>query len=246
MIKIHLNTVFEKERCFVESIPDKFDSLGELVYDGRNQVRIIMTPNGRKVAVKKFHHPRLIDRIAFIFGKHTKARKAFDKGIILLNNGFDTPCPLAYIHIRKRLFISGFYFISEYTPHPCIRPLIDCRDFKIEYVPRIAAYIAALHNAGILHGDLNSTNILIDKEDNFSLIDTNRSKFRHPSMKEAAANIMRLTTRMDAIRAVTQKYAELRGWNPYIFSRMTIRERLRFERSKRILHSIARKIGIKK
>ena len=81
--------------------------------------------------------------------------------------------------------------------------------------PLIVRYLRWL--GGILHGDLNPTNILYHTDDTgqyrFSLIDTNRSKFKRPTRDDCLKNLKRLTHRRELLTYITTLYARLRGWD---------------------------------
>ena len=65
-------------------------------------------------------------------------------------------------------------------------------------------------------------------------------------MKQAALNIMRITTRHDLLACIARHYAMDRGIDPEEFVKLSIREQLHFRRCKSVRHAIARKLGLRK
>lgn len=231
-------------RTTVETITADFDHTGELIYDKRNQVRLVNSEKGCLV-VKRYQKPRLIDAIAYFFGKRNKAIKAFIIGNRIIELGFATPKPIAAVTIKKSGFQTQSFFISEYTPALSAKDILETPNFNRELARRLGKFIARLHKKGILHGDLNGSNVLIDGN-SFSLIDTNRTRFIKPGIKQAAANIMRMTTRHDLLRDVAAGYAEASGIDENGFIREAIRAQYRFRKNKTIRHNIARKLHLRK
>jgi aminoglycoside phosphotransferase (APT) family kinase protein len=81
----------------------------------------------------------------------------------------------------------------------------------------LAGFLVELHRKGILHGDLNLTNILYRPSDNgyhFSLIDNNRSTFvAHPSQEVCLKNMVRLTHNRELLAEIITQYARIVGWD---------------------------------
>ena len=83
-----------------------------------------------------------------------------------------------------------------------------------------AALVAALHQKSILHGDLNPTNVLFRTRDDghytFSLIDTNRMRFKALGQNFTAYECLNNLTRFDVqdelYHYVLRRYIECMGW----------------------------------
>ena len=77
----------------------------------------------------------------------------------------------------------------------------------------LIAWLAEMHEKGILHQDLNVGNILYQVQQDgsitFQLIDNNRMKFRSKlSVEERLKEISRLSTNLDLHLYLLRKYAE--------------------------------------
>lgn len=248
-MKIVIHPDFAYATAFVKRLPEIFEQEGELLYDGRNKVKRYRV-NDKELVVKRYKRPNIIQRITYTFFKKSKTERAYLFAGMLRERGFDTPHEVAYIEQKKNgLFQDGF-FVSLNCGYPPISQILRTRDSDRRPATKLAAYIAELHKKGILHGDLNLTNILyhIDDEGNylFTLIDTNRSIFKSPSQKECLENLKRVTHNKSLLRHIVTQYAIIRGWNPRACALEVFRYLLQFEHQRRRKRKFQSWIGIKK
>lgn len=154
------------------------------VFCNRRNVVEKVTLAGKEFVVKKFKRPTFLNRIAYTLFRKTKARRAFDYALVLLEHGVRTPAPVAYIEVScGGLFHTG-YFISEYLDCPTLADLLSS-NYDIETIKRLLKdfihFTIDLHSKGILPLDYNPSNIFyIAKEDghfDFALTDINRTRF---------------------------------------------------------------------
>ena len=208
---------YEAAKDFVASVPALFaQGGGETLHAGRNTVRAFSTPAGRLV-VKRYKHPNLIQAVAYTYFKKSKAERAYLYAAELRRRGFATPHEVAYIEIRRRGLLCDSYFVSEECTWPPLIGLLNRDDPDRQAAAALASLLAGLHEKGVLHGDLNLSNILYDKgcdgRFRFSLIDTNRSTFKTPTRDECLDNLTRLTHNRRLMRLVMALYAAERGWD---------------------------------
>lgn len=249
-MKIVIHPQFADAAGFVKQLPQRFDQEGELLYEGRNRVKRYRV-NGTEMVVKKYKQPNIVQRIAYTFFKKSKAERAYLFAGMLRQRGFETPHEVAYIERKKNgLFLDG-YFVSLNCDYPPLSDLLWKRDFDRRPADELAGYLVRLHTKGVLHGDLNLTNILYhtDEKGNyrFALIDNNRSKFRPaPTRQECLENLKRLTHSKLLLRHIVLRYAAARGWNAKECALTVFRHLLQFERKKRRKRRLQSWIGIKK
>lgn len=214
--KVVVNPQYERMETFVRSIPVVFQSGGRLIYDKRNQVRLFDV-DGATVAVKRFRIPYLHQRIDYTFIRPSKARRAYEYAVRLVELGISTPDPIAYIETHKYgLFYQG-YFVSACCDDPDTRFLRSDYEEHDDLIDAIARFIVKMHEDGFIHGDANLSNFLYHKDgDNYHIttIDINRSHFRaNPSKKACLKSLVRLTHVRPLMRKIVGRYAELRGWD---------------------------------
>lgn len=234
---------------FVQLLPTLFANEGELLYDKRNKIRRFYM-NGEPIIVKKFKQPHLIQRITYTFFKKSKAERAYLYAAKLREQGFETPHEIAFIEIKSNGLFTDSYFVSTECRDASMKQLLNKEHFEEKPADELAAYLAKLHQKGILHGDINLSNILYRIEDGqyfFTLIDTNRSQFiPSPSVELCIENLKRLTHHKQLLEYVVRKYAVIRGWSPEICTSKALQYLEAFEtkiEKKRKLHSL---LGLKK
>ena len=66
MIKYLIHPDYEYLRPFIESLPTIFEQEGEVIYTGRNLIKV-MQAEGLAVNVKRYRKPSLFNRIVYSF-----------------------------------------------------------------------------------------------------------------------------------------------------------------------------------
>ena len=243
-----VNPKYEHLRSFIAALPDTFDNSGTVIYDARNQLREFNV-DGLYIIVKRYKVPHIVNQIIYSYFRESKSARAYHYALRLLNQGFDTPEPVAYIETSRKGLFNYSYFVSLRAKN--VRLLREFSDFQIDGREHIAqalgSYMADLHNAGIVHEDFSPGNILFDEKDGkveFTLIDINRMSFKQLNQEESFQSFRRLYGCDRFYEIVAKSYAAKRGFDPELTS----------ERVKRIIHefhdkkneSILRKQQLKK
>lgn len=209
---------YQRFADFINGLPGKMDSNeGELLYQGRNVVRLFEHEGGKYV-VKRFKKANFFQRIAYTFFRKTKAERAYLYACELRERGFETPHEVAYFEKSPGgLFLTG-YFVSTYCDYPTAYfDLVKTDAYDKGLAACIARYLAELHQKGVLFGDLNLNNFLYRLEDGIFrivLIDTNRSTFQTgvPPFEECMQNLRTLTHRRDLLEDILDTYSKAMGW----------------------------------
>lgn len=151
------------------------------------------------LVVKKFKMTRKYDHFRFHF-LPSKAYRSLKIALALLQNGLNTPRPIAIIEERgkyNRLISS--YFLTEFLKFDCsffqvIKEFDD--QLKRKLIAETARNIRLMHDAGIIHNDLHASNILITNikaEPGLYFIDLNRARQKKVlSVKNRAKDLGRL------------------------------------------------------
>ena len=205
-------------KSFVASLPDAFDSFGEVIYKGRNTLRR-GNIEGVDFAVKAFKPPHIINRVAYTFFRPSKAERSYRYSYVLLEKGISTPQPVAFLEEIRGGFLYRSYYVSLFSDYPR-----NLREFWVE--PEIgnrasiltdyARFTTEMHNAGVLHLDYSSMNILFDcdgTETRFHVIDINRMRFGKVSEEEGYRNFSRLWLPEHTYNHIAEAYAEARGYD---------------------------------
>lgn len=228
MTRREINTPFVADKKllqFLDNLPDSFESGGTALWNGRNRIKLFeisaTMPDAapRLMVVKCFKHPNFVQQIGYAFSTH-KACRAYRNGLELIRRGFVTPCPIAFVEKRGCCrCVEDAYYICEPTDLPCIEGETDRDDWNRALAKDFAAYVAALHKRGVLHHDLNDTNVLYRKSPDggytFEVIDINRMKFfaegAEIPFKERVENLTRFTGRIDLFEYVAREYFKTLG-----------------------------------
>lgn len=193
---------------------------GEVLYNGRNKIVKLVSPDGKILVVKRYKRHDWIKRVVYTYFKPNKARRSFENAVVLRDRGFETPCEVAYLEDISCGFIKQVYYVCEYTDCSAIRPeLIEKDPFNKDLAIVYAKYVASLHGNGVLHRDLNPTNVLYEKTPSgyrFELIDINRMQFYEGEVPkdECMENLTLFWWLTDVYRYVLDVYAKERGWTP--------------------------------
>lgn len=208
---IVINPTYEYLREWIEKLPSTFSTSGTVIYDARNQIRILQTPDQHEVCVKRFHQPNWFNRIIYTWFRTPKAVRAYENALRLLQLGIDTPTPIGYI-LEGGTLLSTSYLIT--IKSPLQHTFYDFRDGLIrgkeELIAAFARWIATIHKAGVTHKDLSPGNILYDYSNqqwHFQLVDINRMRFGTISPQQGCYNLCRLWGKRDFFELLSHEYA---------------------------------------
>ena len=176
---------------FIQAISDCQELLNnpetEVLLESRNRVGAVSIPleSGKTVdtVIKEFRSGG-INRLKSLF-LPGKAFRAWQGGMTLVENGIETPPPVAYLEKRKGRFLGQSYFLTER-----ISGAQEIRFLFLELKPSglskllvsLGKYLSLCHEKGVLHRDLSDGNILVREDESgefkFYLIDTNRIRIK--------------------------------------------------------------------
>ena len=232
-----VNPTYESLRTWIESIPSLFEQSGEVIYDARNQIRLITAPDGTETCVKRFHAPRGLNSWIYMHWRTPKAVRAYENAVRLCQAGIDTPEPIAYILIIEGGLLRESYLVNlrstlsrnfyEFRHHPL--------EGHEEIVRAFARFTAHMHEQGILHRDYSPGNILFDVDKqgqaHFEIVDINRMVFDRPvAIDTACRNFCRLWGKEDFFILLAKEYAQARGFDETQCIHLTVKYWKRFWR----------------
>lgn len=241
-MRIIVSPDYQHLNDWIQQVPHLFAAgEGELLYKGRNQVRLFEV-GGEKLVVKRFKRNDIIKSVTYTFFRQSKARRSFENAVALRQRGFHTPHEVAYVEQTCMGLMTQVYYICAYTSSQAIRPrLIEQEPYDEPLAVAYARFVASLHEAGVLHRDLNPTNVLVDGENRFELIDINRMQFFQGAVPKAECmeNLTLFYWLTPAYRFILDEYARQRGWTSEdVAEAIRVKERhdKRWIRRKKITH----------
>jgi serine/threonine protein kinase len=234
----------------VESIPTIFEnnSVSEILHEGRNEIRYFKELGGGLV-VKKFVKITLFNRLIYSFLRKSKAERSFENACSLIDRGFLTPLPVAYIERKRWGILYDQYYICSFSSWPSLFELFSGEPHEdTKYIiDACISFIASLHKGGIVYFDLNPSNILYHVDDDgtisFELIDLNRMLFmkKQPPLSLLLKNLTRMTENDKMYSYIVYRYIynmELRPYSTIIrcmFNKIRRNRRCRFKKEMRKL-----------
>ena len=216
-MRMEINPAYEHMRDFVVALPERFEHEGTLIYDDRNIIKKFDVA-GETVVVKRYRRPLFVQRVAYTWFRKGKARRAFHNAARLIQLGVSTPVNIAYLETRSNGLLEYGYLVTGVDDNPPIRDRLEGpKPFDRRLAEAFAGYAVQLHGKGVLHDDLNCSNVQFDDRGgegfSFSVIDINRMHFTEgwPPLEECLENITRFTYKEDLFDLVARTYINLRG-----------------------------------
>jgi len=209
--------------------------------NARNTVELFSI-DGQQFVIKKYKKTDPATGLIYSIFRHTKARRAYDNALLLIENGFNTAFPVAYFEKKRFGIFHEGIFISEYLPLPQVSDMLFSDiPFNDRYwlCRNLSFFTLSLHQKGIVPIDFNASNIMFERPEHrefrFYLIDINRMETgRIPSLKKAMRAFFQLCANVWTYGTLLQPYAEARGFEFDDCIYHIIRARRRWNR----LHSL--------
>lgn len=205
-------------------------SFDEKIYSNRRNTLWAHTIEGmEKIVVKVFKYDTF-RQLKYTVSKRSKAKLAYDNAMTLLNHGISTPEPVAFVDVTEGGLVKYSALVTLYTPDQDVSVLID--EDK-ECASALASLIAQMHSAGIVHHDMNSSNVLYSIQNGgyrLSLIDLNRMKVV-PSVgfKDEMDDLVRFTGNLQTFINVIYPYAACRHYDIEPFVRKAISYKIKHD-----------------
>lgn len=252
----------QEHKEFVKLSPDFKESITHFIHNfekdgthfikpGRNSIKL-KEIEGLIVNVKSFKVPHIFNQFAYKFLRKSKARRSFENACFLLERGIGTPKPLAYFEyfsifgLKKSFYVSG-HLDCDLT----FRELITNPQYPEWEKILIAAtdFSFKLHENNILFKDHSPGNTLIKKEGynfQFFLVDLNRMNFKKLTFEERIKNFSRLTPKIEMVRVMSNRYAELIQRNPEDVFELMWKHTKSFQGKYHRKRKMKKKLGLKK
>ncbi|TCO07074.1 lipopolysaccharide kinase InaA family protein [Natronoflexus pectinivorans] len=239
MLKYEIHPDYPEIEEIIPILQETFSNSGTTIYKIRNEVKIIDF-NGKKLCIKSFGKPNIINYFVYSFIRASKAKRSYKNALTFLKHGISTPQPLGYAeYYNKKGFLVNSYYISIYEAHDFSMEGVFQKQpaDKISIIRQFAEFVyKKIHKQGFLHLDFGGNNILVKNNNGiyeFSIIDLNRLKSNKIiSVKEGLYNLKRLNGDPDDIALLSSNYAEVRGSDPTEAALLSSRFRDNYHRNR--------------
>lgn len=216
--RVFIGDDFQDLSSFVRVLPVHFENGGTLIYEGRNKLKEFEI-HGRKLIVKSYQLPHLINRVVYNSFRASKARRSYQYAQMLRKAGIGSPAPVGFYSTGTWLLFGRSYFVSLKSECPyTYRNLLEetFTGDKEKVLRAIARTTAALHENGFLHKDYSGGNILFretDKGIEVEIIDLNRMRFGKVDIETGCKNFERLPGTYEMFVILADEYAKVRGFD---------------------------------
>lgn len=216
--RVFVGDDFQDLSSFVRVLPVHFENGGTLIYEGRNKLKEFEI-HGRKLIVKSYQLPHLINRIVYNSFRASKACRSYQYAQMLRKAGIGSPAPVGFYSTGTWLLFGRSYFVSLKSECPyTYRNLLEetFTGDKEKVLRAIARTTAALHENGFLHKDYSGGNILFretDKGIEVEIIDLNRMRFGKVDIETGCKNFERLPGTHEMFVILADEYAKVRGFD---------------------------------
>lgn len=218
-MKTIVNSHYTGSSSYIASIPSFFSNLETILHHGRNEIRLTVHM-GERLVVKKYCTSSIFKQLIVTIGG-SKAKKAYLNALRLTERGIETPFPIAYIEERDRIgLITKSYLVTAFTGmKPIYNEMNEFGEFNKPLMKDFAQFAAKLHKNGIIHNDLNSTNVRWQRHDghySFCVIDTNRMRVYSkavPGEHRCMKDLTRFCSMTDMYKYFILEYLKARKWS---------------------------------
>jgi 3-deoxy-D-manno-octulosonic acid kinase len=134
----------------------------------------------------------LSDQYLFTGLKKTRTYQEFTLLLELQKRGLSVPTPIGAQIKKAGLVYRGDLLTQEITGAQSLLEVLQHRPLAAAEISKVGETIAAFHQQGVYHADLNINNILFDQEQRVFIIDFDRGRLVRPYHQCLKQNINRL------------------------------------------------------
>lgn len=192
--------------------PDAAMSTGEVLKDDASAHVVRLVLDGRTVVAKRFRHPDAL-RALRRMPRPSRARHAWRGSVLLTEAGVAVPQPLLWLERRRGPLRLASWFLAAHVDGREAPDALDAASGaeRSALIGRLAALLACLRRAGLAHGDLKATNVLITAAGVPVLIDLHavrRVRAGSPALRRDRARFLRNWAAQPALLAAFEAALE--------------------------------------
>lgn len=214
-MRYEINPAYKHLEKEILAIPERFAHESELIYKGRNVLKVLEV-GGVRMCVKSFKKPHLINQVAYIYFRKSKAERSFAYASRFVELGVSTPRPVAYLLYRDKVGLTSSYYICLQEEEVCtLRGVLEWPLAEQEEAFRaFTRFTYDFQQKGIYFIDHSMGNTLVRREKegfHFALVDLNRTRFMPVSCLKGLKNLSMLELDDHMLQVIGEEYASLTG-----------------------------------
>jgi len=167
----------EMKQCLHD--PDLFINKGVFLKDGNSSTVTLVKINDKKFVIKRYNIKSKMHALSRAF-RPSRASVSWECAHMLVDYDVSTAIPIALIENRFGILRSKSFLITEFKEGECCFDYFNSEqcsnDDKKKAARSIIFILKKLESLKITHGDLKSSNILVDNNSTASLIDLDSMK----------------------------------------------------------------------
>lgn len=259
-LKLVVNPRYAAKSDIVRDLVERRLKAEPLHANNRNTVSLAEI-DGERYVIKRFHPRSRFHQLIYAGLRKSKAFRAYDNALRLIENGIQTAFPIAYAEIRRRGMLKEAVFISTYVEGGLIvdiyNPAVP-KGVREDLCRGAGQFTRRMHDLGFVPLDYNPGNLFYSRKQgedafDFSIIDINRMDFvEEPSMKVRMRALSQLGLGPGEYMPALQGYFGLPPTIGYDDPRIQDgiveieKVRRRAHRFKNIKHTLGRAIGLRR
>jgi tRNA A-37 threonylcarbamoyl transferase component Bud32 len=150
------------------SDPDSLLNASDLLFKNSARTKAGRVVIGERPFFLKRHNRRGMVHTAKTVFRPSRPWRVCQLAVHLIQNGVDTPAPIAVLEERRLRVLMRSYLVTEYVSGERIKTFLresaEGTGWQAEIAAKVAGIIAGLHASRVYHGDLKANNILLEND----------------------------------------------------------------------------------
>lgn len=202
---------YEKE---FKELLQNFDASGSQFGNSRRNELKTFSVDGKKLLIKSFKVPNLINKFAYKYLRKSKAKRSFENANYLKEHQLGTPAPMAYAEQESVLFGRSYYICEKLDYDLTIRELIHDQEYpdREKIIRAFTRFSFRMHENKVNFLDHSPGNsLIVNTGDSYVvyLVDLNRMEFKEMSFDDRMKNFHRITPLKEMAVIIANEYAKL-------------------------------------
>lgn len=195
---------FKDEDITVENLKsytdvEKYQLEGKIIheYSGRGKTYLVTDRYNNRIVIRHYWRGGMMfkllkDKFFRLSENANRSEKEFDILQTMRKMGLPVPRPIVSRVVKSGLFVTNDIILQEIPGAKTVAKILQERNLTDIELGKIGAVIGQLLTAGILHTDLNISNILLDGAGNIWIIDFDKCFLREINKKKYKKTLSRL------------------------------------------------------